>query len=414
MNQTIAILVDAYRELNARKMFWITLIISALFMAIFALLGATDDTLSFATYEWPMANAKTVYKSILQVALVTVWLTWAAVILAIISTASIFPDFMASGSIDLYLAKPISRPRLFLTKYVAALLFVLLQATVFSIGAFFVVGLRAGEWKPSLFLAIPLITIFYSYLYAICVLLGVWTRSAIASMLLTILVWIAVFGVHFAESWTLSNLTTAQAYIEIQQQRIADADERIARAAASPAEPDSPGSAQPAGDDVQPAASAPAVAATERAVADVPETPAGADSGPLSVGALRQARSEAQAEVQRKQASLPSLQRWHTAFFAVMTVLPKTSETVGLLDRELFEPGEEEKLMTEAMERRSGRRARIGDDPFTTQISASIEGSRRASAETRSRSPVWVIGTSLVFEAVVLGIAGWIFCRRDY
>jgi hypothetical protein len=34
--------------------------------------------------------------------------------------------------------------------------------------------------------------------------------------------------------------------------------------------------------------------------------------------------------------------------------------------------------------------------------------------ELRSRSVWWVVGTSLAFEAIVLLIAAWIFCRRDY
>jgi hypothetical protein len=30
------------------------------------------------------------------------------------------------------------------------------------------------------------------------------------------------------------------------------------------------------------------------------------------------------------------------------------------------------------------------------------------------RSLAWVLGTSLLFEAVVLALAGWLSCRRDY
>ncbi len=216
MNQTLAILLDAYRELNARKMFWISIILSGLFIGAFALFGATEDKVTFLTFEWPMPLAKTFYKAyLLQLALVTIWLTWAAVILALISTASIFPDFIASGSIDLYLSRPIGRLRLFFTKYLAAMLFVILQATIFSVCAYFVVGVRAGEWKPSLFLAIPLITVFYSYLYSVCVLLGMWTRSSIAALLLTILFWFFVFGLHFAEYAVLYMKLQTSAFVVV-------------------------------------------------------------------------------------------------------------------------------------------------------------------------------------------------------
>ena len=101
-----------------------------------------------------------------------VYLTWVAAVLALISTSSMFPDFLTGGSIDLYLSKPIGRVRLFFTKYVSGLMFVALQVSVFAVGSFLVLGWRGHSWEPSLFLAIPIVVIFFSYLYGICVLLG--------------------------------------------------------------------------------------------------------------------------------------------------------------------------------------------------------------------------------------------------
>jgi ABC-type transport system involved in multi-copper enzyme maturation permease subunit len=73
------------------------------------------------------------YKWVFSVFVIGIWAKWAALVLALISTASIFPELIASGSIDLYLSKPISRLRLFLTKYVGGLLFVVLQMTIFAV-----------------------------------------------------------------------------------------------------------------------------------------------------------------------------------------------------------------------------------------------------------------------------------------
>ena len=39
MTQTIALLVDAYRELNAKKLFWVTLILSGVLVGAFACVG---------------------------------------------------------------------------------------------------------------------------------------------------------------------------------------------------------------------------------------------------------------------------------------------------------------------------------------------------------------------------------------
>jgi hypothetical protein len=34
--------------------------------------------------------------------------------------------------------------------------------------------------------------------------------------------------------------------------------------------------------------------------------------------------------------------------------------------------------------------------------------------QLRDRSVSWIVGTSLLFEAAVLGLAAWIFHRRDF
>src|SRR4051812_10750859 len=131
--QTGAVFVDAYRELNARKMFWVVLVISGLVVIAFAGVGIDEKGLSIFGFSLPIPFNTTMmpradfYKMIFDSAGVGFWLSWLATILALISTAGIFPDMLTGGSIDLYLSKPISRLRLFLTKYLSALLFVALQ-----------------------------------------------------------------------------------------------------------------------------------------------------------------------------------------------------------------------------------------------------------------------------------------------
>ena len=53
------------------------------------------------------------------------------------------------------------------------LLFVVLQTTVFAVGSYLIFGIRGGQWRPSLFMMIPLIVLLYSYLFCVCVLIGV-------------------------------------------------------------------------------------------------------------------------------------------------------------------------------------------------------------------------------------------------
>ena len=83
----------------------------------------------------------------------------------------------------------------------------LVQATFFIVLLFLVVGWRWHAWFPGLLWAIPLSVLLFSYLYCICVAFGLWTRSGIASLLLTLAIWlIPITGIHYGYETTHSLL----------------------------------------------------------------------------------------------------------------------------------------------------------------------------------------------------------------
>jgi len=355
MSQTAALFLDAYRDLNARKMFWIVLIISTLVAASFALVGLTPTGFSILAYDFPsplfnrrLISPAAFYKLIFLNLGIDWWLTVFATCLALISTASLFPDFLAGGAVDLYLSKPISRLRLFLTKYVCGLLFVALQIACFCLASFLVIGLRGNAWEPGLFLAIPIVVLFYSYLYCLCVLIGVATRSTVAAILLTLLFWVGVIAGHTTE--------VALLMFKLDEERtLASLDHKVAAAQA----------------------------ALHQASATAPST--------------RQATLQSRLqEAQEKRADFHfKFDRPHRLFYLVKSVLPKTSETVLLLQRQLI------------------RRADLPQESSPR----SDRGNHMAAAlqdELRRRGWPWIVGTSVAFECVVLTIAAMIFCWRDY
>jgi hypothetical protein len=180
--------------------------------------------MSILAWELPqdIPMALVLYKWIFSYFVVGGWFTWVATILALISTASIFPEFVAGGAIDLYLSKPIGRLRLFATKYLTGLLFVVPQVTVFTVGSFLVLGLRAGVWEPGLFLAIPIVVLFFSYLFSICVLLGVLTRSTLTAFFLTLVAWFLIWGLNRTD-------TFRNRIDDFYQQRARFAEQQVAR-----------------------------------------------------------------------------------------------------------------------------------------------------------------------------------------
>ena len=144
MIQTLALFHAAYRELNARKLFWITMLISGLLVGAFAAVGLNETgmTVLWWEFELPLLNSSVMppdmfYKLLFALFGVPYWLAWLATILALISTAPIMPDMVSGGSIDILLSKPIGRTRLFLTRYFTGLLFVAVQVSVFTVASFF-------------------------------------------------------------------------------------------------------------------------------------------------------------------------------------------------------------------------------------------------------------------------------------
>jgi ABC-type transport system involved in multi-copper enzyme maturation permease subunit len=387
ITQTIAIFVDAYRELNAKKMFWVVLILSVVVVAIFAAVGVKNGELTLLIWQTPipiLMDRAELYRFMFTQFGIGFWLTFIATILALISTASIFPDFISGGSIDLYLSKPMGRLRLFATKYAAGLLFAALQVFVFSLACFLVIGIRGGEWEPRVFLAVPVVVIFFSYLFCIATLVGVMTRSTVAAILLTMLAWFLMFVIGTAEIGLLTFKTGAERrakQVAPQQKMI---DGQLAYIEKLPPEQQA-----------------------EQAE---------------HLAFLRNRREELKAEAGGN--GLRNIRIAHSIVYGVKTVLPKTSDTTDLLSRWLLS----ERTLQGGLEDGQADDGTAESVVTTTRPGSTQPSTRRMRNEgpispadtmatvkaVNSRPVSWVIGTSLGFEAVVLALAAWIFCRRDY
>ena len=387
--QTKAIFIDAYRELNAKKLFWLTMGLNLLAVATFASMGINAKGVSI--FHWTfdnfflntgMISQELFYKRQFTMWWIPVWLSWAATILALISTAGIIPDMVSGGTIEPLLSKPIGRIRLFLTKYLSGLLFVFLQILVFSVGSFLTMGIRAGAWEPRLFLAIPIVLAFFSYLFALCSLVGLVTRSTIAALLLTILFWGAIFLVNSADSVLLAQREESILRVEDRQEGI-EAQERFARSRLEQyRQQDKP----IPGEDGEP-------------------LPAGAND---TLEAVSPTLGLARNRLKEAQDSKKTWSVWYARIFALKTVLPKTQETIGLLGRNLISKDEIDRLMEQ--------RGLDSDEPPQDDNPAFADPRvlSRVTEIQRQRSMWWILGTSFFFEAMILLLATVIFARRDF
>ncbi len=382
--QTAALFLDAYRELNAKKLFWITMVLSGIVILVFASLGIDEKGISilFWDLEFIPVNTNIIsqeffYKALFSNLGISLWLTWVAMILALVSTAGIIPDMIEGGAIESILSKPIGRVRLFLTKYATGLLFVGLQVAVFSLGSFLVFGIRAGMWEPRLFLAVPIVVIFFSYLYCICALIGLISRSTITALLVTMLAWAGLFMVNLADEILQMLDTQWEVRIDSENERLermeSNTSKLLIRANAQSHE--YPDDWVPSTDEIE--AKNPFIARNRERVDGIQETRG-------------------------------KMKPWLGMVVTVKTVLPKTSETGALLERWLIDLSE---LPTDDDEPMFDLDGDLDDDELPVDQD---EANLRLQERYRARSVGWVLGTSLIFEFFVIGLCLVIFVRRDF
>jgi ABC-type transport system involved in multi-copper enzyme maturation permease subunit len=401
--QTSALFLDAYRELNAKRLFWITLWLSLVVVVAFAFISITPHGFTVFGKEFPsyfnstIVPTETFYKFIFTQYAISWWLGVIALVLALISVASIFPDFISSGSIDLYLARPISRLRLFLTKYFMGLLFVALQVFVFSAASFVLIGIKGHVWEIGIFLAVPIVTLLFSYIYCVCVLLGLLTRSVLAAILVTIIFWIFLFALTTADAFLLVGKTVWKEQRERVSANLATWDKWIGQHKALSLDNQ-------------------------------------------SRDALRNfefQRERVALEKRDVDATLSQIQFWEGLVHGVRAPLPKTDDTVDLMTRWLVEPDNIIKAVMLSAERQHERRQawrsvrnRLNNPASTAAVSTqpmappqlantdvdhddpAVVAKLAQSAD--SRRAISILGSSVAFEIVILALCAWLFCRRDF
>jgi ABC-type transport system involved in multi-copper enzyme maturation permease subunit len=369
----LAILRESWLTLRAEKLFKLVLGLNLLVIVAYASIGfdATGVSIFFGLAHVDSeyihegtSLAKTLYLGIYSAFIVNLWLAWAASILALISTSSIFPSFLKEGAVELVMSRPTRRSTIFFVKYFGGLLFVMVQVGIFTLGAFLAAGWRIDVWDPAIFLAIPLITLFYSYLFCINVLVGVITRSTLTALLATLLFWFATFSIHTTDHVLTENLFRFQ-------ETASRADKRIAELEA------------------------------ERDTAN-------ADLNTKEADNVEHWLQGPQKEAAAARKAFEQLSPWETTMGIIRTTIPETDRTLALLHRQL-----ERNSDVSLIDLMTGRGFDDEDDP-PRELNAH-EVAQRKVVEQENQIPAWrIIGKSLIFEVIVLGLALWIFRRRDY
>ena len=107
----------------------------------------------------------------------------------------------------------------------------MLLITALTVGGVWVaVGLRTGVWAPGILLSIGGITFYFAILYACSTLVGVLTRNAIVSIMLTIVFWFVVWliGIIYAGLNVWDSVNVLQTAMQAQRQADKGGDKKQA------------------------------------------------------------------------------------------------------------------------------------------------------------------------------------------
>lgn len=113
-------------------------------------------------------------------------------LLFIAACSGYFPDLLAAGAIDVVLSKPISRTRVFFSKYIGGLFLFSLTMAIVALLLFVGLGLRLGVWNTGLLLTLPLTIFSAAVLYGFLSLIGILKKSATLCIVLGYFLYLVV------------------------------------------------------------------------------------------------------------------------------------------------------------------------------------------------------------------------------
>ncbi len=229
----LALFHDALYQVLDNKVFRILLILTVVLVAIPWLIGFREDEIVIA-WGWKSYFYQDVLESMgwmlgslpgtdqqrmiggLENILVTGIAGTFGMFFCLAATSFFVPRLLEKGAADPLFSKPVSRFALLLSRYVAGLIFIAGLA-IFLVGGIHLGLLVNSHYSDVSFLwTIPILVYTFALLFSFSVLVGVWTRSATAALLLSFLFLAFTGGIHVA--WKALRMGEANETIQTMRQ----------------------------------------------------------------------------------------------------------------------------------------------------------------------------------------------------
>jgi ABC-type transport system involved in multi-copper enzyme maturation permease subunit len=182
MKGSLGIVLYTLKETIRKGTLMAYFIIGTIIILIFAFgIKASSDDSSMITFFGSTMPARATHgPSIVDFLLIQVYngASGSIMLLGLFGTAGLIPSLLEKGTIELFLSKPVSRTNLFLSRCGGALSGIMLNILYFTLGIWFVFGIKLGVWHWG-FLASSLLTSYvFLCFFSVAALFGVATQSA--------------------------------------------------------------------------------------------------------------------------------------------------------------------------------------------------------------------------------------------
>jgi ABC-type transport system involved in multi-copper enzyme maturation permease subunit len=206
-----ALILDAFYQVLDNKIFRLLLFLVLGVVAASFVIGFREDRLDILFGLQSIAyddllrslgvpgGAEDAQKRIIQgvQSLITGFLGGAlGMVFCVSATAFFVPRMLEKGSADIVFSKPVSRLRLMLSRYVAGLMFVTILAILLVGGVYLGLAVTSGFHDSSFLWSALTLVYLYALLHSVSLLVGVLTRSTVATILIAIVFFWGTGCVH--------------------------------------------------------------------------------------------------------------------------------------------------------------------------------------------------------------------------
>lgn len=226
-----ALVEDAIYQVMDNSAFRVLIVCVLLIVALTFAFQVNEESVSFlwGVWEWDMSTvmgntaepqAELIDNFVTLV--VRLMAGFFGVIFSIAATSFFVPRMIEKGAADMLFHKPIARWRFYVARYFSGLLFVACLSFLLVGGMFLGFAACSGYVDTGLLWSAVTLTYIFGLIYSFCMLIGVLTRSTVASILMTIVFWGVNSCVHGAwQTLEQSNeqFTDGVAFLEEQKER---------------------------------------------------------------------------------------------------------------------------------------------------------------------------------------------------